>query len=197
MKKTIIVLFLFLVGLNFVSADESGLVEIGGSKSTTLTLSLEEDKYLVGFSETENNFIKQDNIALSESINETAMTVSLVEKGFYFFYKAITDDPNVSFKIAVTPLYLGGTVVQDDSRKIDYTATITQTTVWNGDEKDSFTLNTSGTKESDACKLKKTNSYTNYFAKGVASVVIRSTEDLGSKVPGTYRGTITVTLQSE
>lgn len=189
MKKTIIVLFLFLVGLNFVFADESGLVEIGGSKSTTLTLSLEEDKYLVGFSETENNFIKQDNIALSESINETAMTVSLAPKTFYFFYKAITD-ASVSFKIAVTPLCLEG----DASKKIDYTATITQTTVWNGEDFSSE-LNTSGTKESDTCKLKSVN-HTNYFAKGIASVVITSDEDLGSKVPGTYRGTITVTLQS-
>ena len=76
MKKTIIVLFLFLVGLNIVFADESGLVENdnestiksglvpGDNKTTNLTLSLDKDKYLVGFSETEN-FTHQGSIALS------------------------------------------------------------------------------------------------------------------------------------
>ena len=196
MKKTIILLFLFLVGLNFVFADESGLVEIGGSKSTTLTLSLEEDKYLVGFSETENNFIKQDNIALSESINETAMTVSLAPKTFYFFYKAITD-ASVSFKIAVTPLYFKGTeVTDDDSKKIDYTATITKiNNKWNGADVTPSKLDTKGTTETNTCNLKG-NNYTNYFATGIAEVVINSTDDLGKKVPGKYSGTITVTLQS-
>ena len=203
MKKTIIVLFLFLVGLNIVFADESGLVENDNestidsglvendNKSTTLTLSLDKDKYLVGFSETENNFIKQDNIALSESINETAMTVSLEPKTFYFFYKAITD-ASVSFKIAVTPLCLEG----DASKKIDYTATITKiNNKWNGADVTPSELDTKGTTETNTCNLKGSG-YTNYFATGIAEVVINSTDDLGKKAPGTYSGTIKVTLQS-
>ncbi len=195
MKKTIILLFLFLVGLNFVfAAVESGLVP-EDNKSTTLTLNLDGDAYLVGFSETEGDFNHQDYIALSESINEAAMTVSLKEKVFYFFYLAITD-ANVSFEIEVTPLYLGGTKVPDDnSRKIDYTATITKTVVWNGGDVTNSTLNTSGTKVSGPCNLKG-SSYTNYFATGIARVVISSSENLGGKVPGAYSGTIKVTLQS-
>ena len=58
MKKTIIVLFLFLVGLNFVFAAKSGLNESNNKSSTTLTLSLDKDKYLVGFSETESDLFK-------------------------------------------------------------------------------------------------------------------------------------------
>ena len=196
MKKTIIVLFLFLVGLNFVFAAESGLNESNNKSSTTLTLSLDEDKYLVGFSETESDFTHKGTITLSSgSIDKNTTTVSLERKTFYFFYKAITDDPNVKFQIAVTPLYLDGKVVTDDSKKIDYTADITPEDVWNGGDVTTSHLDTSGTTTETTCMLKGSN-YTNYYAEGVASVVIKSTEDLGKKAPGTYSGTIKVTLQS-
>ena len=198
MKKTIIVLFLFLVGLNFVFAAESGLNESNNKSSTTLTLSLDEDKYLVGFSETINNYTHQSQITLSSgSIDKDATTVSLEGKTFYFFYKAITD-ASVSFKIAVTPLSLDETEkvteAPADRKKIHYTATITKTDVWNGEDFSSE-LNTSGTTETNTCNLKGSD-YTNYFAAGIARVVISSSENLGEKVPGTYKGTITVTLQS-
>lgn len=209
MKKTIIVLFLFLVGLNIVFADESGLVESDNestiesgltkidNKSTTLTLSLDKDKYLVGFSETEN-FTHQGSIALSSgSIDKNATTVSLEGKTFYFFYKAITDDPNVKFQIAVTPLYLDGTVVTDDSKKIDYTADITPEDVWNGGDVTTSHLDTSGTTVTNTCNLKGSGYTNKYFVTGIAKVVISSNANLGSKVPGAYSGTITVTLQSE
>lgn len=195
MKKTIIVLFLFLVGLSFIFAADAGLAE-SDNKSTTLTLSLDKDKYLVGFSETEN-YTHQSDIELSESIGDT-MTVKLVDETFYFFYKAITD-ASVSFKIAVTPLFLDGRVVTDVSKKINYTADITpENNVWNGGNFTTSHLDTSGTSGTateTTCMLKGSN-YTNYYAEGVARVVIKSTEDLGEKVPGTYKGTITVTLQS-
>lgn len=197
MKKTIIVLFLFLVGLNFVFAAESGLNESNNKSSTTLTLSLDEDKYLVGFSETESDFTHKGTITLSSgSIDKNTTTVSLERKTFYFFYKAITD-ASVSFKIAVTPLYFNGTeVTDDDSKKIDYTATITKiNNKWNGADVTPSELDTKGTTETNTCNLKGSG-YTNYFATGIAEVVIKSTENLGEKVPGTYKGTITVTLQS-
>lgn len=199
MKKTIIVLFLFLVGLNFVFAAESGLNESNNKSSTTLTLSLDKEKYLVGFSETESDFTHKGTITLSSgSIDKNTTTVSLEEKTFYFFYKAITD-ASVSFKIAVTPLYFNGTEVTDVSKKINYTADITpENNVWNGGNFTNSHLDTSGTSGTTTettCMLKGSN-YTNYYAEGVASVVIKSTEDLGEKVPGTYKGTITVTLQS-
>lgn len=196
MKKTIIVLFLFLVGLNFVFAAESGLNESNNKSSTTLTLSLDKDKYLVGFSETESDFTHKGTITLSSgSIDKNSTTVSLEEKGFYFFYKAITD-ASVSFKIAVTPLYFNGTEVTDVSKKINYTATITKiNNKWNGADVTPSELDTKGTTETNTCNLKGSD-YTNYFAAGIARVVIKSTENLGEKVPGTYKGTITVTLQS-
>ena len=198
MKKTIIVLFLFLVGLNFVFAAESGLNESNNKSSTTLTLSLDEDKYLVGFSETESDFTHKGTITLSSgSIDKNTTTVSLEGKTFYFFYKAITD-ASVSFKIAVTPLYFNGTkVTDDDSKKIDYTATITKiNNKWNGADVTPSKLDTKGTTETNTCNLKG-NNYTNYFATGIARVVISSNANLGSKVPGAYSGTITVTLQSK
>ena len=197
MKKTIIVLFLFLVGLNFVFAAESGLNESNNKSSTTLTLSLDKDKYLVGFSETESDFTHKGTITLSSgSIDKNTTTVSLNETRFYFFYKAITD-ASVSFKIAVTPLYFNGTkVTDDDSKKIDYTATITKiNNKWNGADVTPSKLDTKGTTETNTCNLKG-NNYTNYFATGIAEVVINSTDDLGKKAPGTYSGTIKVTLQS-
>ena len=196
MKKTIIVLFLFLVGLNLVFAAESGLGE-SDNKSTTLTLSLDKDKYLVGFSETESDFTHKGTITLSSgSIDKNTTTVSLEGKTFYFFYKAITD-ASVSFKIAVTPLYFNGTkVTDDDSKKIDYTATIRKiNNKWNGADVTPSKLDTKGTTETNTCNLKG-NNYTNYFATGIAEVVINSTDDLGKKAPGTYSGTIKVTLQS-
>ena len=88
MKKTIIVLFLFLVGLNFVFAAESDLNESNNKSSTTLTLSLDKDKYLVGFSKKNDDLAHEETITLSESIENT-MTVKLVDETFYFFYKAI------------------------------------------------------------------------------------------------------------
>ena len=197
MKKTIIVLFLFLVGLNFVFAAESGLNESNNKSSTTLTLSLDKDKYLVGFSETESDFTHKGTITLSSgSIDKNTTTVSLNETRFYFFYKAITD-ASVSFKIAVTPLYFNVTkVTDDDSKKIDYTATITKiNNKWNGADVTPSKLDTKGTTETNTCNLKG-NNYTNYFATGIAEVVINSTDDLGKKAPGTYSGTIKVTLQS-
>ena len=194
MKKTIIVLFLFLVGLNFVFAAESGLNESNNKSSTTLTLSLDKDKYLVGFSKKNDNLAHEETITLSESIENT-MTVKLVDETFYFFYKAITD-ASVSFKIAVTPLYFNGTEVTDVSKKINYTATITKiNNKWNGADVTPSELDTKGTTETNTCNLKGSD-YTNYFAAGIARVVIKSTENLGEKVPGTYKGTITVTLQS-
>ena len=197
MKKTIIVLFLFLVGLNFVFAAESGLNESNNKSSTTLTLSLDKDKYLVGFSKKNDDLAHEETITLSESIENT-MTVKLVDETFYFFYKAITD-ASVSFKIAVTPLYFNGTEVTDVSKKINYTADITpENNVWNGGNFTNSHLDTSGTSGTTTettCMLKGSN-YTNYYAEGVASVVIKSTENLGEKVPGRYSGTITVTLQS-
>ena len=197
MKKIIIVLFLFLIGLNFVFAAKSGLNEGNNKSSTTLTLSLDEDKYLVGFSETESDFTHKGTITLSSgSIDKNTTTVSLNETRFYFFYKAITD-ASVSFKIAVTPLYFNGTeVTNDDSKKIDYTATITKiNNKWNGADVTPSKLDTKGTTETNTCNLKG-NNYTNYFATGIAEVVINSTDDLGKKAPGTYSGTIKVTLQS-
>ena len=197
MKKIIIVLFLFLIGLNFVFAAESGLNESNNKSSTTLTLSLDKDKYLVGFSETESDFTHKGTITLSSgSIDKNTTTVSLEGKTFYFFYKAITD-ASVSFKIAVTPLYFNGTkVTNDDSKKIDYTATITKiNNKWNGADVTPSKLDTKGTTETNTCNLKG-NNYTNYFATGIAEVVINSTDDLGKKAPGTYSGTIKVTLQS-
>ena len=198
MKKIIIVLFLFLIGLNFVFAAESGLNESNNKSSTTLTLSLDKDKYLVGFSETESDFTHKGTITLSSgSIDKNTTTVSLEGKTFYFFYKAITD-ASVSFKIAVTPLYFNGTeVTNDDSKKIDYTATTTKiNNKWNGADVTPSKLDTKGTTETNTCNLKG-NNYTNYFATGIAEVVINSTDDLGKKAPGTYSGTIKVTLQSE
>ena len=197
MKKIIIVLFLFLIGLNFVFAAKSGLNESNNKSSTTLTLSLDEDKYLVGFSETESDFTHKGTITLSSgSIDKNTTTVSLEGKTFYFFYKAITD-ASVSFKIAVTPLYFNGTkVTDDDSKKIDYTATITKiNNKWNGADVTPSKLDTKGTTETNTCNLKGSG-YTNYFAAGIAEVVINSTDDLGKKAPGTYKGTIKVTLQS-
>ena len=197
MKKIIIVLFLFLIGLNFVFAAESGLNESNNKSSTTLTLSLDKDKYLVGFSKNNDDLAHEETITLSESIENT-MTVKLVDETFYFFYKAITD-ASVSFKIAVTPLYFNGTEVTDVSKKINYTADITpENNVWNGGNFTNSHLDTSGTSGTTTettCMLKGSN-YTNYYAEGVASVVIKSTENLGEKVPGRYSGTITVTLQS-
>ena len=194
MKKTIIVLFLFLVGLNFVFAAESGLNESNNKSSTTLTLSLDKDKYLVGFSKKNDDLAHEETITLSESIENT-MTVKLVDETFYFFYKAITD-ASVSFKIAVTPLYFNGTEVTDVSKKINYTATITKiNNKWNGADVTPSKLDTKGTTETNTCNLKG-NNYTNYFATGIAEVVINSTDDLGKKAPGTYSGTIKVTLQS-
>ena len=198
MKKTIIVLFLFLVGLNFVFAAESGLNESNNKSSTTLTLSLDEDKYLVGFSETESDFTHKGTITLSSgSIDKNTTTVSLERKTFYFFYKAITD-ASVSFKIAVTPLYFNGTeVTNDDSKKIDYTATITKiNNNWNGADVTPSELDTKGTTETNTCNLKGSGYTNKYFVTGIAKVVINSTDDLGKKAPGTYKGTIKVTLQS-
>ena len=194
MKKTIVILLLIVTGLCFAFATvQSGLSE-SDNKTTTLSLQLDGDKYSVGFSETENDFTHDSVISFSENIDGSAMTVRLVEKEFYFFYKAITDDPNVGFKITVTPFYLDGTQVDDPSKRIDYTATINKTNVWEGQVVSSVVLDTATDSESDVYKLKQSGS--NYLAKGIASVVISSTDELEAKKSGTYTGTIKVTLQS-
>ena len=198
MKKIIIVLFLFLVGLNFVFADESGLLPT--DKSTTLTLQLDGDKYLVGFSE-ENDFTHDTEISFSETIDESTMTVRLVKKKFYFFYKAITDESNVNFQIEVTPMYQGGsapTGTDDEKAKktINYTAIITPTAVWNGQSTSgNISLDTISSTTSSKYLL-KASGYDKYFTEGIAKVVISSTDELGNKVPGNYTGTIKVTLSA-
>ena len=193
MKKTIVILLLIVTGLCFAFATvQSGLSE-SDNKTTTLSLQLDGDKYSVGFSD-ENDFTHDSVISFSENIDGSAMTVRLVEKEFYFFYKAITDDPNVGFIITVTPFYLDGTQVDDPSNRIDYTATINKTNVWEGQVVSSVVLDTATDSESDVYKLKQSGS--NYLAKGIASVVISSTDELEAKKSGTYTGTIKVTLQS-
>lgn len=194
MKKTIVILLLIVTGLCFAFATVQSGLSKDDNKTTTLSLQLDGDKYSVGFSETENDFTHDTVISFSENIDGSAMTVRLEEKGFYFFYKAITDDPNVKFKITVTPFYLDGTQVDDTTKTINYIARINKTDVWDGQDV-SIELNTATVKESNAFMLKQSGS--NYLAKGIASVVISSTDELEAKKSGTYTGTIKVTLQSE
>lgn len=200
MKKIILTILVIILASGLLFAD-AGLVS-NDNKSSNLKLTLEGDAYKTGFSESDSNYTHLNEIKLSEDIDTTDMAVSLVEKGFYFFYKAITDDANVKFKITVTPMYLGGTAPTTGSdtdkanRTIHFTANIIPTDIWNGETiSGGISLDTKGTSESSLYLLKATT-FSQYLAKGVARVVIKSTEKLEEKVPGNYTGTIKVTLSA-
>ena len=200
MKRTItfILVTIYAIGLLFAEANLSD----SDNKTSNLKLNLDADAYITGFSVSDSSLSHASEIKLSESINNVNMTVSLEEKGFYFFYKAITDDANVKFKITVTPMYLGGTAPTTGSdtdkanRTIHFTANIIPTDIWNGETiSGGISLDTKGTSESSLYLLKATT-FSQYLAKGVARVVIKSTEKLEEKVPGNYTGTIKVTLSA-
>ena len=200
MKRTItfILVTIYAIGLLFA---EAGLSD-SDNKTSNLKLNLDADAYITGFSVSDSSLSHASEIELSESINNVNMTVSLEEKGFYFFYKAITDDANVKFKITVTPMYLGGTApttgseIDKANRTIHFTADITPTDIWNGETiSGGISLDTKGTSGSSLYLLKATT-FSQYLAKGVARVVIKSTEKLENKVPGIYSGTIKVTLSA-
>ena len=201
MKKCLIVFLMLALVTSFVFATvSSGLTNENNKATTDLELNLDGDAYLFGFSESDNDYTHVNSIDLSETINNSAMTVSLQQKDFYLFYKAITDDPSVAFKVSISPLYLNGTTSDDASKRIDYKAEITKTNIWNGANFSSISLETTGenTDESISVLLKNNeegNKFSQYYATGIAKVVISSTVDLGTKTPGTYKGTITVTLQ--
>ena len=199
MKRTItfILVTIYAIGLLFAEADLSD----SDNKTSNLKLNLDADAYITGFSVSDSSLSHASEIVLSERINNVNMTVSLEEKGFYFFYKAITDESGVKFQIEVTPMYQGGTAPTgtDDEkakRTINYTATITPTDVWNGEPTSGkISLNTTSTTTSSKYLL-KASGYDQYLTQGIARVVISSTEELGGKVPGSYTGTIKVTLSA-
>lgn len=202
MKKItlIILVIIFTSGLLFADAGLSNT----DNKSSNLKLNLDADAYITGFSLSDSSLSHASEIELSESINNVNMTVSLEEKVFYFFYKAITDESGVKFQIEVTPMYQGGTAPTgtDDEEKakktINYTATITPKNVWNGEPTSgNISLNTTTSSSTTSSKyLLKASGYDKYLTQGIARVVINSTEDLGEKVPGNYTGTIKVTLSA-
>ena len=199
MKKLFVITIVLLFAFSFVFAEEEVTVTTIDSKTSTLSLSLDGDAYKFGFSLSQD-FNNADNIPLDEVIDINAGTVSLEEKIFYFFYKAITDASNVEFVISVTPMYLGGTEPADtdglkNNKTINYTAKIQKTNTWDGSEDFSSTLNTSSTATTTPTIIKRDSN--KYFANGLAQITISSQEALQEKVPGNYRGTITVTLQSE
>ena len=99
-------------------------------------------------------------------------------------------------------MYLGGTApttgseIDKANRTIHFTADITPTDIWNGETiSGGISLDTRGTLESSLFLLKATT-FSQYLTKGVARVVIKSTEKLENKVPGIYSGTIKVTLSA-
>lgn len=200
MKKItlIILVIIFASGLLFADAGLSNT----DNKSSNLKLNLDADAYITGFSVSGSSLSHASEIELLESINSVNMTVSLVEKDFYFFYKAITDESGVKFQIEVTPMYQGGTAptgndVEKAKKTINYTATITPTDVWNGEPiSGNISLNTTTSSTTSSKYLLKASGYDKYLTQGIARVVISSTEELGGKVPGNYTGTIKVTLSA-
>lgn len=199
MKKCLIVFLMLALVTSFVFADViSGLTNANNKATTNLELNLDGDAYQIGFS-TNPNFTSASSINLEEVIDISAGTVRLNVQTFYFFYKAITDDPNVMFQISVTPMYLNATKPEDtdtekDKKTINFTVNINQTAVWNG-ATFSDTLATNGTASSTPSKL-KADTFKDYLTNGIAGVVISSGEALEGKIPGSYTGTITVTLSS-
>lgn len=200
MKKCLIVFLMLALVTSFVfAAVSSGLTDTNNKATTNLVLDLDGDAYQIGFSESYDDYTHVNSIDLIETIDNSAMTVSLQQKVFYLFYKAITDDPSVTFKVAISPLYLDGTTSEDASKRIDYKAEITKKNIWNGANFSSISLETTGktTDESTPVFLKNNeegSKFSQYYATGIAEVVISSTVNLGTKTPGTYKGTITVTL---
>ena len=59
----------------------------------------------------------------------------------------------------------------------------------------SQTLDTKTSTDSTACLIKD-DSFKNYLTNGIAGIVISSSEALEGKIPGNYKGTITVTMKS-
>ena len=199
MKRTITFILTTICAIGLLFA-EAGL-SVNDNKTSNLKLNLDADAYITGFSKSDSSLSHASAIVLSEDINNDNMTVSLVEKEFYFFYKAITDESNVKFQIEVTPMYHAGTAptgTDDEKAKktINYTATITPTAVWNGEPTSgNISLNTISSTTSSKYLL-KASGYDKYFTQGIAKVVISSTDELGNKVPGNYTGTIKVTLSA-
>ena len=194
MKKLFVITMMVLI-ISSLTFAESTI----GNESSTLSLSLDGDEYRFGFS-LSPDFTSADNIPLDEVIDIEAGTVRLGVKTFYFFYKAVTDDSTVNFTIKVTPMYPNGiepTTESDDEKAnqtIHYTANINQTSVWNGALL-SQTLDTKTSTDSTACLIKD-DSFKNYLTNGIAGIVISSSEALEGKIPGNYKGTITVTMKS-
>lgn len=199
MKKLFVITIVLLFAFSFVFAEEEVTVTTIDSKTSTLSLSLDGDAYKFGFSLSQD-FNNADNIPLDEVIDINAGTVRLEEKTFYFFYKAITDASNVTFVISVTPMYLDGAEPENtdelkNNKTINYTAAIQKTGTWDGLENFSSALNTSSNATTTPSLIKRDSN--KYFANGLAQITISSLDELEHKVPGNYRGTITVTLQSE
>lgn len=166
------------------------------ASTTNLTLDLTTESYVVGFSSSQN-YTNESSIALAATTNSD-LTVDLTSKTFYFFYKALTDKSNVKFSIAITPLKLTTVVdpaVPTADQTINFTATITKTATWDGEDISTISLDTTATATSTA-KLIKASTFDEYLAKGIGQVVIASTEDLEKKEAGSYQGTITVTLSA-
>ena len=201
MKKCLIVFLMLALVTSFVfAAVSSGLTEENNKATTNLKLALDGDEYLFGFS-SNADYSSDTQIQLAESVNISDGTVSLVDKTFYFFYKAITDDSNVKFTINVTPLYLGGTAPsgtdEEKAKKtIHYTVEFdTDTYTWNGDDITPVKLDTSGTSCTSAILI-KSSTHDIYLTEGIAEINLSSNNALQNKVPGEYVGTITVTLSS-
>lgn len=196
MKKIIAlsVILTLVLSLCFATATSNRVNE---GATTQLELGLNQDDYYFGFASDTSETPLDGNFALRSTIKENK-TVSLISGTFYFFYYAITDDPNVNCTLTfTTPLYLDGDTSHGEDKMINYSATLNSNLgKWDGESLSNIVL-TPKTNAPATVTFDVRNSSKKYRSQGLCSITITSDDDLGTKNYGSYHSTVVLTVTNQ
>lgn len=201
----IALVLLFACGLCFATSDgKQGTLP--SPSSANLELNLNSDKYLIGFSKTdEYTSMGGTAFGLSETV-KADFTVKLEKEdrnAFYMFYKVLTDSTTVKIKLSIdSPLYYYNSTTSsltdgtNDYETIQYRAYLTTERLdWKGEFINGTELDSNTNRFVE--KLIRDSSTKSYLTYGICKIFIFSNEELSGKVPGLYKSTMTISLISE
>lgn len=209
MKRFLLIgiLFIFAVG-SVMATDDRNAGVIPDPSKVNLVLNLDSDKYSFGFS-TEDNYTSMGATAfeLTETVNND-FSVNIKKSdnnSLYLFYKVLTDSNTVKLTLSIdSPLYYwDGTNLTSGTNTeetINYQAELsTAGTEWKGEVINGKTIYSESPEEGKETSVTvgiRDSSTKSYLTYGSCRIFISSTENLSSKVPGTYKSTMTLTLAS-
>lgn len=204
MKKIIAITLVFMITVGLCFAESDGkATSIPVSSKANLMLNLDSDKYLIGFSKTNNYTSMEDDVfELTETVNDD-FSVSLLRSdanALYMFYKVLTDSATVKVKLNIDkPLYYNDATTSDTNKIINYKVELSKAGMdWKGEAFNEGSIVVESSADDPSVTLGiRDESYTSYLTYGACKVYIYSTENLSSKVPGIYKSTMTISLISE